>query len=162
MAAQGLIELESQIINRTTQLIAAGDVAAVRALLDRSGAVGLRPATIAEIQGRLDAEVARLASVATGLDRARELMSEGFLTAPPGGNAVAELREVQRLDPGNADADGLLTAAAERLASVAQEAYDVGMAEEARQYLELALTVTPDVSAWRELRASWDKDAPSS
>jgi hypothetical protein len=41
---------------------------------------------------------------------------------------------------------------------VAEEAYSVGMTDEARQYLELALTVTPDVNAWRELRATWDKD----
>jgi hypothetical protein len=32
------------------------------------------------------------------------------------------------------------------------------MVEEARQYLELALTVTPDVSEWRALRATWNQD----
>jgi hypothetical protein len=71
---------------------------------------------------------------------------------------VAVLREIQRLDPGNEQASNLLTVAAERLAAVAQEAYDVGMIEEAQQYLELALTVTPDVSAWRDLRATWNQD----
>jgi serine/threonine protein kinase len=158
VAAQGIIEVESQIISRTNQLIALGDIAGVYALVDRSGAVGLAPETIAEVQGRLDVEVSRLASIQTGLEQAQLLMAQGFLTAPQGGNAVAVLREIQRLDPGNEQAETLLQGSAERLAAVAQEAFDVGMAEEARQYLELALTVTPDVSAWRELRATWDED----
>jgi len=161
VAAQGLNEVESQIISRTTQLIAIGDIDTVRALLDRSGAVGLGPETVAEVKGRLDVEVARLADVQAGLDQARLLMAQGFVTAPQESNAVAMLREIQRLDPGNDQAETLLQDAAERLAAVAQEAYDVGMAEEARQYLELALTVTPDVSAWRELRATWNEDAPT-
>jgi serine/threonine protein kinase len=158
VAAQGLIEVESQVISRTNALIDEGDIDAVRALVDRAGAVGLGPATVAEVQGRLDAEVARIASVQAALDRARLLMAQGFLTAPAEGNAVAVLREIQRLDPNNAQAADLLTGAAERLAAVAEEAWEVGMADEARQYLELALTVTPDVSAWRTLRATWNED----
>ena len=33
------------------------------------------------------------------------LLSEGFITAPQEGNAVAVLREIQRLDPGNPQAE---------------------------------------------------------
>ncbi len=158
VAVQGLKEVESQIVSRATRLIAESDIGAVQTLLDRSGAVGLDADTLAEVKERLDTEVARLASVQSGLERARELMAQGFITAPQADNAVAVLREIQRIDPGNQEAAAMLTAAAERLARVAQEAYDVGMVEEARQYLELALTVTPDVSAWRALRATWNQD----
>ncbi len=158
VAMQGLNEVESQFVNRANQLIIASDVDAVQALLARAGAVGLDEETVAEVQGKLDVEVARLASIDQGLDRARGLLSDGFITAPQSDNAVAVLREVERLDPGNESAAELLTQAAERLVSVAQEAYDVGMIEEARQYLELALTVTPDVSEWRELRSTWNQD----
>jgi len=42
---------------------------------------------------------------------------------------------------------------------VAHEAYDVGFHDQAIHYLGLALTVTPDVPAWRELRVSWDDNA---
>jgi tetratricopeptide (TPR) repeat protein len=158
VAMQGLNEVASQIVNRATQLIGTGDVAAVQALLDRAGAVGLDPDTMAQVQTRLDAEVTRLGSIQSGLKKAEQLLDQGFITAPQSDNAVAVLRDIQRLDPGNAQADAMLTRAAERLASVAQEAYDVGLTEEARQYLELALTVTPDVSEWRELRATWNQD----
>lgn len=158
VATQGLNEVESQIVNRTSQLIAIGDIAAVQALVDRAGAVGLDTGTVAEMKRRLDAEVSRLASIGAGLERAALLMEQGYLTAPQADNAVAVLREIERLDPGNDQAQAMLTRAAERLAAVAQEAYAVGMTEEAVQYLELALTVTPDVSAWRELRTTWGEN----
>jgi tetratricopeptide (TPR) repeat protein len=162
VATQGLGEVESQIVNRTSQLIALGEIETVQALIDRAGAVGLAAETLAEIKGRLDAEVNRLASIQAGLERAQLLLAQGYITTPKEVNAVAVLREIQRLDPGNDQADALLKGAAERLAAVAQEAYEVGMTEEARQYLELALTVTPDVTAWRQLRATWNEDAPGS
>jgi len=146
------------VVNRATQLVAARDVDGAQALLDRAGAVGLDPDTLAQVKSRVDAEVSRLASIQTSLERAKLLLAQGYITAPQNDNAVAVLREVQRLDPGNEQAEALLTQAAQRLAAVAQEAYDVGMLTEARQYLELALTVTPDVTAWRELRATWNKD----
>lgn len=158
VAMQGLNEVASQVVTRATQLIAARDVDGALALLDRAGAVGLDPDTLAQVKTRVDVEVSRLAAIQTSLERAQRLLAQGFITAPPADNAVAVLREVQRLDPGNEQAEALLTRAAERLAAVAQEAYDVGMVSEARQYLELALTVTPDVTAWRELRATWNKD----
>lgn len=66
------------------------------------------------------------------------------------------LRDIERLDPGNAMAAELLAQAASRLADAAQEAYTVGLTDDAKHYLELALTVTPDALAWRELRESWD------
>lgn len=158
VATQGLQEVESQIVATATQSIAAGDVQSVQALLARAGAVGLSPAALSQVQGRLDTEVSRLANIQTGLERAQLLLAQGFITAPQPENAVAVLREVERLDPGNEQAAALLRSGAERLVSVAREAYEVGMVEEARQYLELALTVTPDVDEWRALRATWNQD----
>ena len=35
------------------------------------------------------------------LDRARLLINKGYITQPPRNNAVAELREVERIDPDN-------------------------------------------------------------
>ncbi len=158
VAMQGLQEVESQIVAGATQSIAAGEIQSVQVLLDRAGGVGLSAGAINQIQSRLDAEVSRLSDVQTGLERAQLLLAQGFITAPQPENAVAVLREVERLDPGNAQAAELLQIGAERLVSVAREAYAVGMVEEARQYLELALTVTPDVDEWRALRASWNQD----
>jgi tetratricopeptide (TPR) repeat protein len=162
IATQGLQELESQILSNVTQLLALGQIIEVERLVDRSASVGLNPDVVGDMMTRLEAEVTRLDTVRQRLDDAASLLALGYVTAPPDGNAVALLRDVERLDPGNELARALLSQSAERLAAVAVEAWSVGLVDDAKQYLELALTVTPDVSAWRELRASWDEDDSSS
>lgn len=157
IATQGLNEVVSQLQANATEMLAGGDLAGVRALIDRASAVGLDQESVSRLRARLDGEVARLASVKESLDEAEALLDRGFITEPQGRNAVSLLREVERLDPGNQRAQALLARSAERLASVAREAYDVGLTGDARHYLELALTVTPDVPAWRELRNQWEE-----
>jgi tRNA A-37 threonylcarbamoyl transferase component Bud32/tetratricopeptide (TPR) repeat protein len=161
IATQGLDEVVSQLRGTANQLLAAGDLGALQELVDRSSAVGLDPVAVNEMKSSLETEIARRATVAERLDQARGLLAEGFITEPQGRNVVALLREVERLDPGNEPAKRMLKESAERLASVAQEAYEVGMVDDAKHYLELALTVTPDVAAWRELRATWEKSVAS-
>lgn len=157
IAMQGLNEVVSQLLATATQLLGAGDLDSVRSLIDRASAVGLDQESVNRLKARLDGEVARRASVRENLDEAERLLDRGFITEPQERNAVALLRDVERLDPGNERAQALLARSAERLASVAREAYDVGLTRDARHYLELALTVTPDVAAWRELRAEWEE-----
>ena len=65
------------------------------------------------------------------------------------------LREALRLDSKNTNAIALLQRCAERLADVAQDAKDWNMDEEAKLYLELAITVSPDTTRWQRLRDSW-------
>jgi hypothetical protein len=55
----------------------------------------------------------------------------------------------------------LLQQCAQRLASVAREAYQIGLLDSAEQYLDLALTVTPEVAEWVALRDSWEGDKGS-
>tara|TARA_Y100001933_G_scaffold259585_1_gene309785 strand:+ start:1731 stop:3986 length:2256 start_codon:yes stop_codon:yes gene_type:complete len=157
IAMQGLNEVVSQLLATATKLLGAGDLDSVRSLIDRASAVGLDQESVNRLKARLDGEVARRASVRENLDEAERLLDRGFITEPQERNAVALLRDVERLDPGNERAQALLARSAERLASVAREAYDVGLTRDARHYLELALTVTPDVAAWRELRAEWEE-----
>ncbi|MCZ6619814.1 MAG: hypothetical protein O7E57_16965, partial [Gammaproteobacteria bacterium] len=161
IAIQGIGEIVSQLLNLATQLLGDAQYSRVQDLVDRASAVGIAPAAVNEIKERLDAEVLRLATVERHLGNAEVLLSQGFITEPQEGNAVSLLREVERLDPGNATAQTLLTRSATRLASVAREAYAVGLIAEAKHYLELALTVTPDVETWRSLREDWEKDAAS-
>ena len=158
IALQGLNEVQTQVLGNATRLLAEGRVDEVQQMLQRSGAVGLNPETVAELKRRLDIEVARRDATGRNIERAQALLNQGYITEPQADSAVAVLREVQRMDPGNPLAADLLRQSAERLAQVAMEAHQQGMLEEAKHYLELALTVTPDVTAWRELRASWEKE----
>jgi hypothetical protein len=100
----------------------------------------------------------RVDRVETLIAGAEQLIGQGFITEPADNNAVATLREALRLDPGNHDAEQRLIEAAERLALVAHDAHEVGLQAEARLYLELALTVRPDVGEWRQLRDRWVND----
>ena len=155
IALQGLNEVTSQLLNKATRMFEGGDLSAVERLLDQASAAGIEAAALLEIQTRLDQEIEALATISQKLAEAGRLLAQGFITEPQEHNAVAVLRDVQRLDPGNARADELLGQAAARLAEVAQEAFAAGLPEPARHYLDLALTVTPDQGEWRSLRESW-------
>ncbi|MFP6815653.1 MAG: protein kinase [Pseudomonadales bacterium] len=158
IASQGLNEVVSQVLNTANQLLVAGELEDLQRLVDRSSAVALDPLAVNEMKAALDGEITRRATVAERLADAGTLFARGFITEPQDANVVLLLRDVQRLDPGNETARSMLARSAERLASVAREAHDAGLREDAKHYLELALTVTPDVDAWRRLRVLWEED----
>ncbi|HTK99171.1 MAG TPA: protein kinase [Pseudomonadales bacterium] len=155
IANQGLSEVVAELLTRATELLSTGQIEGVRALSARASEIGLSDTAIRELKAKLGAEEQRIGSVSRLLNEAQKLMTDGFITEPPEQNAVARLLEVRRLDPNNQQARDMLNAAAGRLASVAREAYDAGLKTDAQHFLELALTVTPDVPEWRAQRDSW-------
>lgn len=159
IAHQRLLEIAAQVAAQFDGLLAAGDLAAALRLVDQAAAVGLGDAAVGEMRERHDAEAGRRSEVARLLGDAELLFEGGYFTEPVDANAVARLREVNRLDPDNEDAADLLRRTAERLASVAREAWEAGMETEARYYLDLALTVTPGVAEWQQRRRDWGEDA---
>jgi len=159
IATQGLDEVTSQITTRVDQLLASGQLAEVSLVVTKAASAGMSEVVINDIRSRLDAEQERLERVENNLAKARRLMAQGYLTAPAQNNAVASLREVQQLDPGNATAQALLEQCAQRLAAVAQEAHEFGLFDAAEQYLDLALTITPEMADWVALRDSWEGQA---
>jgi tetratricopeptide (TPR) repeat protein len=161
IAAHGLNEIVSQLRSTTNQLLIAGGLVEATALVDRAGAAGLDMLAVNDMKASVNQETVRRDSVVKHLAQAQKLLSQGFITQPQEANVVGLLREVERLDPGNESAKALLARSAQRLADAAQDAYTFGMADDAKYYLELALTVTPDVIAWRDLRSVWEQDAPT-
>ena len=89
------------------------------------------------------------------LDRARLLINKGFITQPSRNNAVAELREVERIDPDNVDARLLLEECSILLVTVARDARKHGYKELALKYLELAIRIKPNEEDWLAMRAAW-------
>ena len=156
LARQGLSEVTSQLLNQAARMLEEDDFSGVGSLLDHASAAGIDADALVEIKTRLDDRIAALATVDSNLREAEALLRQGFVTEPPERNAVSLLRDAERLDPGNPRAQALLAQAGARLVVVAQEAYAAGLEEEAKQYLELALTVTPDIPAWQTLRESWE------
>ena len=97
----------------------------------------------------------KTALVNQGLDRARLLINKGYITQPPRNNAVAELREVERIDPDNVDASLLLEECSILLVTVARDARKHGYKELALKYLELAISIKPNEEDWLAMRAAW-------
>ena len=97
----------------------------------------------------------KTALVNQGLDQARLLINKGYITKPPRYNAVAELREVERIDPDNVDARLLLEECSILLVTVARDARKHGYKELALKYLELAIRIKPNEEDWLAMRAAW-------
>ncbi len=159
IAVQGLAEIAAQVLANFDDLLASARLGDARGLLDRAAASGIGDELIGVMQARYDAELGRIEAVRRNVVEAENLLARNYITGPSStDNAVARLREAQRLDPDNADVVRLLSVAATRLAKVAVEARDAGMTEDGLRYLDLALTVTPGISRWRELRERWQAE----
>ena len=159
VAVQGLAEVVTQVRADFAAMLADGDLEAARALLARAGASGISEELVVELNARYDGEIERVETVTRLVAEAEALCAEGYITGPSlEENCVARLREAQRLDPDNADAARLLSVSATRLETVAREAFAIGMKAEGLRYLDLALTITPGISRWRERRDRWQAE----
>ena len=161
IAKQGMSEITAQVQHQFNVLLGLRNFVDIDRLIDRAVAVGLGEASVAEFKSRYSIERDRVDRVDVLLARAEQQIDQGFITEPNDNNAVGTLREVLRLDPGNEVAERRLLESAERLALVAREAHEVGLQTEAQLYLELALTVRPDVGEWRRLRDQWTNEESS-
>lgn len=157
IAKQGLNEVVAQLRARVAAEIRRGEFASVAEIISQASSVNLDPAAIEEFRKQLITEQTRIGNLNRLLEEARRYIADGYLTEPDGANATLSLREVQRLDPANKEADLLLKQVAERLAQVAKEANMANLHREAQQYLDLALAIVPGVTEWQELREEWSR-----
>ena len=160
IALQALSEIAASVLARFDGLLRDGTLDAAREFKDQAAAADIGDQVVAEMATRYDEELLRIDTVNDLIAMAEELYRQGYVTGPDAeNNAVALLREALRLDPDNSDGLRLLSVSATRLADVAREAYTVGMRNEAFQYLDLALAVTPGIGRWREQREQWHAEA---
>ena len=155
VALQGLNEVAAQILNNVRSKLAQDNLDKAEELLGQASAAGLPAEPINELRLRIEGERTRKARVIVLLEKSQQLMADGYITAPINSNATALLRETLQLDPANEKALALLNECAQRLADIAQEAYEYDLQVKAKEYLDLALTINPDVSAWIALREKW-------
>ncbi len=157
VAKQGLNEVVAQLRAIVAAQIRRGQFATVAEIISQASSVNLAPAAIEEFRKQLITEQTRIGNLNRLLEEARSYIAEGFLTEPDGGNATLSLREVQRLDPANKEAERLLKQVAQRLAQVAKEAKAANLHREAQEYLDLALAIVPGVIEWQTLREEWSR-----
>lgn len=158
IARQGLDEVVAELRAQVASQLRAGQFNAVADTISQASAVNLNAAAVDDLRRQLITEQSRIASINRLLSEARAHVADGFLTLPESGNATHKLREIQRLDPDNAAAAGILRDVAERLAVVAREAWQAGMRRDALEYLDLALAIVPGETEWQTLREQWTSE----
>ena len=161
VAAQGLSEISSRVVDLFETNLEARQFANVDRILSRSVTVGLDQESIGLMQERYQYVTRRIQDAEALVQQALGLMANGLITQPIERNAVSLLREALQLDPKRPQAEALLQECASRLAAVAEEAYGVGMKFEASTYLDLALTVQPNEEPWAAMRKRWLEEASS-
>ncbi|MDG1703307.1 MAG: protein kinase [Pseudomonadales bacterium] len=154
-ATAGLSEVTVAVMANALALLDQGDIQGAQYLLNLGESQNLDAIPLANMRERIDSEITRRSQVAIALEQASVLFAQGYITAPKGQDAVSRLREVLLLDPGNEVAQTRLIQCAERLATVAVEAQEVGITVSAKAYIEEALSIHPGVSQWEAWQAQW-------
>ena len=101
-----------------------------------------------QLRKEIMAERRQLSRTSRQLVRAQTLMAKGYLTKPPGGNAIEIFEAILADDPGNGAARAALAAIAQRLVDAAEDADRYGMRQDAIRYYELAIALVPAQSDW--------------
>ncbi|MCZ6870459.1 MAG: hypothetical protein O7G84_13235, partial [Gammaproteobacteria bacterium] len=101
-----------------------------------------------QLRKEIMAERRQLSRTSRQLVQAQTLMAKGYLTKPPGGNAIEIFQDILADDPGNSAAHAALAAIAERLVEAAEDADRYGMRQDAIRYYELAIALVPVQSGW--------------
>ena len=155
IAVQGLRQVTSGVIEQISRATTDREYLQARTLLTRALQSALDESALAGVAQELELEQQRSERLETLLRDAEELLAEGYISAPEDENLLEKLFEVQTLDSDNQRAAQLAQTAAVRLAEVAEDAWDAGFQDEAREYLRLALTLVPDRQEWIEMRENW-------
>ena len=157
IAIQAIGELTVSILADAERLFELGDLLAADDLLIQALMAGIEEGSLSDLRKQISQEQEKINQITEYLAKARALMGQGYITMPINENAVAELRSIQSIDPNNEEARALLEKCAELLANVAKDAYSYGFAEEAFDYLDLAIAIDPKQISWSLLRAEWSK-----
>ncbi len=155
IAIQGLRQVTSGVIEQISRATLDREYVQASNLLTRALQSALDESALAGVAQELEADQQRSERLETLLRDAEELLVEGYISAPEDENLLEKLFEVQTLDSDNQRAAQLAQSAAVRLAEVAEEAWNAGFEEEAREYVRLARTLVPDHQDWIEMRESW-------
>ena len=155
-ATAGLQTVRDELRQQIERLLGERRYADVDDLVGRAASANLSSRFVGTLRERLNAERQRTADIVKLVESARTHLSNGFVTGPEENNAVQDLQQALELDPDNVTAAGLMREAAERLADVAADAWEVGMRTEALDYLQQALALQPENEEWQNLRAEWD------
>ena len=155
VARDGLAQINSDVRKEFDILVVRRDFTAADEMLTAAKEVGLAADTINYLNSQYLEGQRQQAVAKSMVDEARERFLLGYITEPPGDNAIEMVRQALREDPNNVDAHNLLQQCSARLARVAQDAHQAGFRYDAAVYLELAISAYPNDLALLELKEDW-------
>lgn len=164
VAINGLAEVVVNVMFNLTELLDQQKLDEAVELIESARTLGVSQDSLEELEALHSEELQRIAQARFLYDEAVELYQEGYITRPQSGNALYKLRQAQLLDPRNYLVSNLLDQCAGRIAEVARDAHNAGMAEDARYYLNIALEIQSPNPLWESWRDDWfpgeEVDAP--
>ncbi|MCY3883319.1 MAG: protein kinase [Gammaproteobacteria bacterium] len=162
VAINGLDEVETNVILRVRELLDQRRLDDVVELIESARTQGVSQESQRELEKLHLEELGRISQAEILYEEAVELFDQGFITRPNRGSALFKLSEAQSLDPHNGLVGSLIDQCLSRVATVARDAYLAGMEEDARRYLNVALSAeTPNVE-WEAWRNAWfPNEAPA-
>ncbi len=157
VARHGLEQAGDALAARAREALHQGDVDTAARLIDTLGDLLPRHGDLPSLNARLSqARQASRAVIGERLDRAREDLRHGRFTGHGENNALAGFQSVLKLDPDNAEARAGLEQVARALVLRANAAMDGGDAAQARELLEQAAGLAPDLADVRAAQARLD------
>ena len=119
-----------------------------KAFFDALSSSTAEHARLNQLRKEIMTERRLLSRTSRQLIQAQTLMARGYLSKPPGRNAIEILQGTLAEDPDNEAARAALAAIAERLVDAAEAADKHGMRLDAIRYYEIAIGLEPTRSGW--------------
>lgn len=155
VAINGLAEVEANVMLNLIVLMEQRSLDEAAELIDAARTQGVSQESLQELEALHAEELGRIAQAQVLYDEAVELYEQGYITRPDEANALFKLNQAQLLDPRNVMVQSLIDQCADRIAKVARDAYEAGMTENARWYLDFALSVENPNQEWQSWHEDW-------
>lgn len=154
VAINGLAEVQANVMLNLIELMDQRSLVEAANLIDAARTQGVARESLEELEALHAEELGRIAQAQDLYDEAVDLYEKGYITRPDQANALSKLSQAQVLDPRNLMVQSLIDQCAVRAAEVAKDAYEAGMTENARLYLNYALSIENPKPEWQ----TWHKD----
>ena len=155
VAIKGLADVELQVRLKLFDQLKYRDFEAVNELIDAAKSQEVDPEVVVEMETVLQSELSKIDDAKELLVEATRFYRLGYISKPENANALHRLQEARELDPLSTQITDLIRQCAERLASVAEDAYRAGMSGAAREYLDAALSTGTSNQEWEIWRQEW-------
>ena len=155
VAINGLAEVEANVMLNLIALLDQRSLDEAKELIDAARTQGMSQESLEELEALQTEELGRIAQAKVLYDEAVNLYEKGYITRPDDDNAMSKLNQAQLLDPQNGMVKSLIDQCADRMAKVARDAYEAGMTENARRYLDFALSIENPNPEWESWHEAW-------